>query len=324
MSDFKPLGLQISEGLRVFNDQMRLFQSPMIEAAREMQAKYANFIPPSVQLAKQLQEQLKFIVPIDYGEGLAKALKPYNNLADEIAKTHRLLIGRLKFQIPEIKIPIGFQLADAIRQSSTFVALHAVRHSQVGEIRLSEDIISRISEIGSQVREGDEINDSAVEVVIQTLDRIQDTLDTLQTGLKAPGQKLLTIEDIRFYIGLIVSLVLFVIPYMGQLKTDEKIEQLEQRAENNSDKLRQVNDKLDRIFDLLAKQEKWICSRDTHLRTRPSFKSSVITKIFQLETVIMDNTDSVTHKWIKVKIIDTAGNDIKVGWVARKYFKKIE
>lgn len=324
MNDFKQLGFHINESLKAFSDQMGLFQSPMIEVARQMQAQYANFISPSIQIAKQLQERLKFIVPIDYNKELAKALKPYSNFASEIAKTHKLLIDQFKFQIPEIKIPIVFQLTDSIRQSSIFAALHAVRHGQVGEIQLSEGIISRINEISSQIRDGDEINDSAFEVVIQTLNRIEDTLDTLQSSLKAPEQKLLTIEDIRFYIGLIVSLVLFVIPYLGQLKTDKNIKQLEEGATNNSEKLEQVNDKLDKIFDLLAKQERWICSRDTHLRARPGFKSSVITKIFQFETVIMDDTDSVTRRWIKVKFIDTVGNEIKVGWVAKKYFKKIE
>ena len=179
MNDFRPLGIQISESLRAITDQIRPFQSPMMEAVRQMQAHYANFIPPSVQLAKQLQEQLKFIVPIDYGKELAKALKPYNSFADEFAKTHKLLIDQFKFQIPEIKIPIDFQAVEAFRQSSALSALHAVRHSQVGEIRLSGDIISRINEISSQIREGEEINDNAIEAVIQTLNRIEDTLDTL-------------------------------------------------------------------------------------------------------------------------------------------------
>lgn len=323
MNDFKPLGLQISESLRAYTDQMRLFQNPMIEAVRQMKALTTSFTPPSVQLAKQLQKQFKSIVPIDYGIELAKALKPYNDFTSEFAKTQKLFTDQIKFQIPEIKIPIGFQLADALRQSSILAALQAIRHNQVGEIRLSQDIISRINEISSQVRTGEEVNDNAIDGIIQTLNRIEDTLYTLQNNLKTPGQKLLTIEDIRFYIGLIVSLVLFLIPYTDQLETDDKIEKLEEQTINNSDRLEQVNDKLDKILDLLAKQEKWICSRDTHLRLRPRFKSGVVTKILQFETVVIDNPDSVNHKWIKVKFIDTNDNEIRIGWVSKKYFKKI-
>ncbi len=324
MNDFKPLGLQISESLRAYTEQMRLFQSPMIEVARQMQALQASFTSPSVQIAKQLQEQLKSFIPIDYGKELSKALQPYNDFASEFAKTHKSLIDQIKFQFPTTQISIDSQLLEAIRQSSVFSTLHAVRHSQVGEIQLSEDFISRINEITSQVRDGEEINDLSIEAVVQTLNRIEDTLETLQNNLKTPGQKLLTIEDIRFYIGLIFTLVFFIIPYIGQIETDEKIEKIDGLTRNNSDKLEQLNDKLDKIADLLAKHEKWICSRDTHLRLKPSFKSSVVTKIFQFETVIIENTDSVTHKWIKVKFIDTNDNEIKIGWVTKKYFKRIE
>lgn len=109
MNDFKPLGLQINESLRAITEQMSIFQSPIAEAIRQMQANYANFIPPSVQLAKQLQEQLKFIVPVDYGKELTNALKPYRNFASEFAKTHKSLIDQIKFQIPEIKFQSTFK-----------------------------------------------------------------------------------------------------------------------------------------------------------------------------------------------------------------------
>jgi hypothetical protein len=323
MNDFKPLGLQISESMRAITDQMSIFESPMAAAIRQMQ-NYANVIPPSLQLSKQLQEQLKFIIPVDFGKVLADALKPYSSFASEFAKTNKLLVDQIKFQIPDIKAPIDSQVLEALRQSSALASLHAVRHSQVGEIRLSEETISRINEISNQVRDGEEISSKAIEAVVQTLARIEDTLNALQSNVKAGEQKLLTIEDIRFLIGLIFTVVFFIIPYAGQKETDKKIEKIEEITQSNSDKLERLIDKLDKVFDLLAKHEKWICSRDTHLRLRPSFKSHIVRKIFQFETVVVENKDSVTHKWIKVKYIDTEDNEVKIGWVSKKYFKKIE
>lgn len=83
-----------------------------------------------------------------------------------------------------------------------------------------------------------------------------------------------------------------------------------------------MNDKLDRVADYLVSQEKWLCSRDTYLRQKPSFKSRAIIKILQFETVVSHNPDSINHKWIKINFIDTRDNEVKTGWVSKKYFKK--
>lgn len=132
--------------------------------------------------------------------------------AAELAKNSNLLANQFKFAFPEIRIPVDLF---ALQHSSGLLALQAIRHNQSGQVKFTEDIISRINTIGDQARQGEIIDERAIDIIIQTLGRMEETLIALQTNAKSNELKLLTIEDIRFYFNLILSLALFIIPYIG-------------------------------------------------------------------------------------------------------------
>jgi hypothetical protein len=133
----------------------------------------------------------------------------------------------------------------------------------------------------------------------------------------------------KIYIEILFSQILFKIPLAPQHKTHEQLRiikdqqaRIEDRQKRFDEKLEVITEKLENISAEIATHRKRICVHDTYLRSKPYTKSKKLAAIAEFESVILLDNVVKTHKWIEVKYIDLKDNQVKTGWVPKKYFKE--
>lgn len=331
MNNYKTLGQQISEQMLAITNQLKPFQSPLADFAKAFQNQYKDFLPLSVKLTEAMKQNIDAIKAINFGNDFSRTILPTQSLLNEIARQQKL-VGQFAIpNIPTINIPIDKQLLESIKRNSFATAFQSFKLNQLSELQSSSRLIERINEISAEIKARQRIEDEKFQIITETLDRIEQSLTAIQANSHNSNTQLIPVDKIYFYIELIFGLLLFLISYVDQQKTDLKIDEVGNEVshfksgqENISDQLDLINERLDSIADQLAMQNKRVCMRDTYVRLKPSFNSYVITKIYQFETVVIDDLElSTSHKWIKVKYIDIKENKIRTGWVLKKYFRAI-
>ncbi|WP_276374322.1 SH3 domain-containing protein [Chryseolinea sp. H1M3-3] len=324
MHNYKPLALQIAESAKMWNSQMAILRSPLMELTRSWQQQMK---PISIQINKAMSGHRAMLQSITFGNDFAKMMKPTISALSEFNTTMKLLSDRMKVA-DNFKVHFPSPLIESFKHNSIAIALQASRLGQFDEYESSSDFADTVSVLGNDMITDGKISTKQLDAIAEVLEKIEATLSALESGIKDPSIRLLSLENVKFYLEIIVAFVLFIIPYMSQLESDEKLkvidenqnEILEEQSTLN-EKLDGITERLDSIATEMAAQSKHFCTRSTYLRAKPNTKSLRIVLISSFESVIvLENSNAKWHKWMLVKYIDLADNSVKTGWVQKKYF----
>lgn len=324
MHNYKPLALQIAESAKIWNSQMALLRSPLIEFASSWQQQMK---PLSIQINEAMSGHRAMLQSITFGNDLAKLMAPTLSALSQFNATMKLLSDQMKLA-DSFKVHFPSTLIESFKHSSLAVALQASRLGRFEEYKSSGDFAGTVSVISDEMVTDGKISTTRLDAIAETLDKIETTLRALESEIRDPSVKLLSLESIKFYLEIIIAFVLFTIPYISQLESDEKLKVIDenqneilQGQDTLNEKLDGITERLDSIATEMAAQSKRFCTRNTYLRAKPNTKSLRIALISRFESVIvLESSNAKWHKWMLVKYIDLTDNSVKTGWVQKKYF----
>lgn len=324
MHTYKPLALQIAESVKMWNSQMAMLQSPLIEFANRWQQQMK---PLSIQINEALGGHRAMLQSVTLANDLAKLMEPSVAALSQFNATMKLLSDQMKLA-DSVRVHFPSALIESFKHSSLAVALQASRIGEFEEYQSSSDFAETVSVISNEMVTGGKISTTRLDAITETLNKIEMTLRALESEVKDPSIKLLSLENIKFYLEIIIAFVLFVIPFISQLESDEKLmvidehqNEMLQGQEILEEKLDAITERLDSIATEMGAKSKRFCTRSTYLRAKPNTKSLKIALISKFESVIvLESSNSKWHKWVLVKYIDLNDNSVKTGWVQKKYF----
>lgn len=277
----------------------------------------------SMQFAKDFQQQMIGLSNTSYLLDLTKALNSWKAVASP-ALPGKSLIDYLN----STSLRSDFVNAKGIDARKTLDLLRTIDEKE--EVDKNVPVLNQksIEESITDIR-----ND--IDLILLTVKRIE---EKSEMGFRDGNvkEKFFTSARIEFLIGILFSLILFFIQKQDQKSTDETLDRIEdttnriERKVDQNEGISHIEDKIEQMIESmnvlkqrvneLINQEKWVCERNTYLRSRPSFDSKAIIIVKQFEIVTMEPTSDIAHKWIKVRI--KSGDDVISGWVPKKYFRR--
>ncbi|MEW8509051.1 MAG: SH3 domain-containing protein [Candidatus Thiodiazotropha sp.] len=142
----------------------------------------------------------------------------------------------------------------------------------------------------------------------ESSDPIQATVTQIEEKAKSPG----TVLSFEFYLGVVLSIILFL---MSQSSSEESDEVLYERLDRLESTLLQS-------YTAAEKQEEdasfYIVKRSVNFRDGPSTKHGILDVLYPNQKVKLISRKS---KWIEVECYDHINDSYKQGWVFKKYLK---